>query len=275
LASNGRRDVRERRGTVDGVQFDRLTRGLARVATRRGVLGGAVAGLLGAVAFETSVDAAERRRTVCRELSTPCTRDGQCCSGICQRSSRGVGRSSRYQCSCRPGLTACGRTCHDLRTDPENCGACGVVCDSGECVDGACVEPLLECVGALPLGSACTKGGECCSLSCLNGVCSAPSVDCATWTTTNGSESCYRLNNETLGSVLHSPRDLVCKSTMGSSSNFACQSNDDCEAHVSTFAPEPVRGVCLADIYECFPNCADILSTPTCLFFYRVDEACP
>lgn len=33
----------------------------------------------------------------------------------------------------------CGGACVSLRNDPRNCGACGNVCPSGQCVDGLCV----------------------------------------------------------------------------------------------------------------------------------------
>lgn len=38
-----------------------------------------------------------------------------------------------------PGSDGSGPVCSaDLQTDPDNCGACGVVCASGICIDGAC-----------------------------------------------------------------------------------------------------------------------------------------
>uniref|UniRef100_A0A7C2K180 Uncharacterized protein n=1 Tax=Schlesneria paludicola TaxID=360056 RepID=A0A7C2K180_9PLAN len=40
---------------------------------------------------------------------------------------------------CFPGTTRCGDVCVYLLEDPNNCGACGVVCPAGtSCVYGAC-----------------------------------------------------------------------------------------------------------------------------------------
>ncbi len=39
-------------------------------------------------------------------------------------------------CSCAG--TVCGNACTDTQIDPDNCGACGTVCDGGGCVSGAC-----------------------------------------------------------------------------------------------------------------------------------------
>ncbi len=72
-----------------------------------------------------------------------------------------------------PG-TLCGTFCENIRSDPSNCGACGIACGTGSaCVNGACV-------GA-PNGSSCAGGSNCQSGICSGGVCSA----CAA-----GQESC-------------------------------------------------------------------------------------
>ena len=40
--------------------------------------------------------------------------------------------------SCLPPLVRCGPLCLNVQTDPDNCGGCGRVCESGICVDGMC-----------------------------------------------------------------------------------------------------------------------------------------
>jgi hypothetical protein len=49
--------------------------------------------------------------------------------------------------SCAEGLTQCGSHCVSLENDDHNCGACGVVCTLGPCVEG-------QCRGALGDGAA-------------------------------------------------------------------------------------------------------------------------
>jgi hypothetical protein len=50
---------------------------------------------------------------------------GECIAGICY----GV---------CQDGYTLCDGACVDLASDATNCGECGRVCDSGECLAGTC-----------------------------------------------------------------------------------------------------------------------------------------
>ena len=73
----------------------------------------------------------------CHAVGTHCTRGGQCCSGICESVRTAPGRR-RFRCGCPSDLTACGRSCADLESDADHCGACGNSCDGGECIDGAC-----------------------------------------------------------------------------------------------------------------------------------------
>ena len=43
--------------------------------------------------------------------------------------------------SCAGSYTECSLRCVDVQTDPENCGACGVVCMQGGCAGGVCGSP--------------------------------------------------------------------------------------------------------------------------------------
>jgi hypothetical protein len=55
-------------------------------------------------------------------------------------------------CVCLAGLTNVAGACLDLVNDAENCGAAGVLCESGVCRDGRCAllcsAGLVECSGA-------------------------------------------------------------------------------------------------------------------------------
>lgn len=68
-----------------------------------------------------------------------------------------------HSASCTVGFAACcSQVCVDLNTDPNNCGACGVVAACG-------------CAGGIQLGcpgDPCTEGSECESGVCYNFICS-------------------------------------------------------------------------------------------------------
>jgi hypothetical protein len=92
---------------------------------------------------------------------------------------------------CGPTATCCASGCHDLQTDPANCGTCGTACGAGEvCSGGACgcpgsgyqpCGPGLTCCasGCEDLTSNAKNCGACdvaCPLggSCQAGVCVCP-----------------------------------------------------------------------------------------------------
>jgi len=88
----------------------------------------------------------------CLDLQSPCSDNGQCCSGFC----------TDGECRTCGGIE-CGGACIDPSIDPQNCGGCGVVC-SGDCVDGMCA------TACLPDGAPCQSTSDCCSPGC-NGTC--------------------------------------------------------------------------------------------------------
>lgn len=64
---------------------------------------------------------------------------------------------------CSPGLTSCGSTCTDLKTDPINCGTCGVVCVAPNtvCDGGGCLLPV-----SCRVNNACDSVAAVCALDC-------------------------------------------------------------------------------------------------------------
>jgi hypothetical protein len=94
---------------------------------------------------------------------------------------------------CYGGMVLCGGTCVDIRSDHENCGACGnacepaVVCSGGECIlecpggmvncSGSCVDLSSDENNCGACGAACPPGlnavplcgGSLCGLQCLPG----------------------------------------------------------------------------------------------------------
>lgn len=49
--------------------------------------------------------------------------------------------SDRCACQCEFGSTACNNQCIPVLEDPNNCGSCGNVCPSGQCIKGQCYDP--------------------------------------------------------------------------------------------------------------------------------------
>jgi hypothetical protein len=124
---------------MDSKSFDRLTRMVGERRTRRGVIGaaaGALAALVGGAALADEAGAQGRR--TCRPVQAGCTKNGQCCSNLCQTNRRAP-RNQRNRCVCPDGIVACNGACC-----PE-----GLVCDGRQCV-----EPPPPCDGL-----TCTAAG--------------------------------------------------------------------------------------------------------------------
>ena len=106
---------------MDQRRFDTLTQSLATATTRRGVLAGLGAFLLGSRAASA--------QPACPPGQTP---------------------NRKGDCSCPPGTNACPNGCYNRRSDPNNCGFCGNVCFSNEvCQKGECrcnCGPGFECI---------------------------------------------------------------------------------------------------------------------------------
>jgi hypothetical protein len=78
------------------------------------------------------------------------------------------------QCVCSPPIIQCSGACVNASNDPLNCGGCGIVCNSGQCINSSCGQS--GCPGSLVLCSGvCTDtqfdpdncGG--CGLECPTG----------------------------------------------------------------------------------------------------------
>ena len=153
--------------------FDDLAKKFASGTSRRNalrtLLGGGVAGMLGAIglAQATSADAA----LACNDIGQGCKNASDCCAGFCDTSGgrRGV-------CACPSGTTKCSNACGST------CCPAGTTCNAGVCV--------CESNGFPPCGGQCCAAGT----SCVNGSCAAPcptgSIQCASGTCCPAGSTC-------------------------------------------------------------------------------------
>ena len=145
----------------------------------------------------------------CGACGAACPSASACVSGACVSAGNGSACTSGANCqsgncvggvcsACAAGQTLCGNTCTNETTDPNNCGACGDVCPTGQtCTAGACGT---VCSGQNPnlCGSTCTNlqtdpnnCGTCGTVcpsgqTCTAGVCAAASAsNCPAQTTNN------------------------------------------------------------------------------------------
>lgn len=154
---------------MDGPRFDRLAQGFASGQTRRHTLGGLITGavvLLGLGSTETA--GKKRRGTVTAEgpcgdgtiKANRCKRDGQCCTGVCDKQK---GKQPYGRCRCRKLNQSC--------TEDRNC--CATAGQPMSCVAGTC-QTTESCV---PDDGACGAGAECCAgLECKSGTCQSTST---------------------------------------------------------------------------------------------------
>jgi hypothetical protein len=155
------------------------------------------------------------RATAESSSTTPLSTSNQ--SNSNQSSSNGGGDSTT---PCPAGQTFCGTACIDTQADPQNCGACGTVCDNGQCSGGVCASGQT----CAPDGAACNVPADCCSLLCPNesqapGICGCSEIGgvCA------GLDDCCQQGGDTLVACLggtNSDRCIVL--------NGACSSDSDC-----------------------------------------------
>jgi hypothetical protein len=256
MSNNGERNGPKRKErVVDGKAFDALARVIGAGASRRRVIGTAIAAVVGGSAAAALRETSVAAKTTCRPMVSGCTRNSQCCSSYCERRSS-VPRRHRYRCSCSPDLAQCGGACVDLLTDANHCSACGeactgltdtcvsgacqcgdgVVCDAvnGEsCCDGACVDTDTDSGHCGACGNACPEGGYCDNGSCEFLPCGNP----ADWPTNGGIMACLGLVN---GEI-----QRICSS--GDYSAYTCQSEADCDPFraANSGLPAPLEIACV------------------------------
>jgi len=140
------------------------------------------------------------------------------------------------------GTTTCNGDCTDLQTDPNNCGACGSVCEEGFlCSAGACL-----CAVGVPCNDGCvdldSDSQNCgtCGTVCVGGTCTAGTCSCA-----GGQASC----------------DDACTDVQTDDNNCgecgnACNAGETCEAGSCACTSATCDGVCV-DLMSDANNCGE------------------
>jgi hypothetical protein len=95
----------------------------------------------------------------CGSCGNVCRAGQRCLGGMCTG-----GPTCGAGPACMAGSLCCNDACVDVRTDPANCGGCGVACRAGtECRGARCL-PVAGCGG----GPGCAPGQNCCGDACVN-----------------------------------------------------------------------------------------------------------
>lgn len=164
---------------MDAHRFDALVASLSHGRSRRAALGGLIAAvshfLLNDAAAKKKKKKCKRDTKKCGKKCIPAT---ECC-GNADCDGGGGKICQNGACVCPAGTNDCDGTCVDLFTDASNCGGCGLVCGSGQCIHGACTcaNVVTDCFGGCtcgareegqpavcfdgPFGSSCTVDTDC------------------------------------------------------------------------------------------------------------------
>ncbi len=152
---------------MDHEQFDRVTRTLATGATRRSALKVFAAGGIGTALHLLRLRAADAEHYGCIHYREPCSRNGQCCSGICTNGrcrahNKGICTTEQNFCTQGGDTTVCGSAsgggnCLCTRTT----GKTPFCAENFTGVCGQCTRDK-ECQETYGPGAACITGGPAC-----------------------------------------------------------------------------------------------------------------
>jgi hypothetical protein len=142
---------------MNNSRFDELTKMLATSTSRRQALKTLGATIIGAALGMSGLETAFARRKLCQSNSD-CLPKGLCIGGKCCPNPRGCVVEGTC---CPSGFTCCSGVCVQIKSDPKNCGGCGIGCAPNEdCVGGTCQCLLTNlCNGTCCIDQCCTALG--------------------------------------------------------------------------------------------------------------------
>lgn len=183
---------------MDARRFDAMARTITRVL---GAVGTRRRWLAAAAGLATIGRGADRAGAACSvNLGDECTRDAQCCRGICKRPPGGSGKKPKPgRCACLGQDAACERPsqcCGNLTCFQGRCLGPGggptrrctpSACGDGCCAGTRCVRQPRQSAGQCGRSggrcAACATGEQCVAGACVNAACNAgscPDGCCAT-----------------------------------------------------------------------------------------------
>lgn len=190
---------------MDANRFDTLARAMTRAPSRRGVLTGVGALLVGLLGLATT-PAAEAKRKKSKKKKKTCTTGTVKCGGACVNTNTNALHCGACDTRCRENLSCidgvcqgsgcqggripCGALCVDPTDDEAHCGGCGQSCNGDlTCLGGQC-----GCAAGTRCGNQCVDtqtdadhcgscGNGCGDQECIGGVCNpsgcgANQIDC-------------------------------------------------------------------------------------------------
>ncbi len=147
---------------MDGAWFDSVAKSWASGTSRRSILRGLAAAVVGLAAAPA---ARSEAAVTCIAAGEACNFDVECCVGTC---TFGVCRcpAGKVNCNgfcrdncdgCPTGFRKCNGICRDLKSDRNHCGFCGNTCRKGShCSNGTCCGQ-----GEVNCGGSCVPQFEC------------------------------------------------------------------------------------------------------------------
>jgi hypothetical protein len=223
---------------MDSGTFDRVSRVLGSAMTRRSGIAAAVIALAGSIGAVAEAKPGRRgkqrpgKQGPCGNGSrkeNACTKDSQCCTGICKTGMKNKDGKGRCRCVKK------GKACAEDR----NC------CGGRTCAGGVCGGGGGSCAAA---GGACGVSADCCAgLSCYLGTCAQGQSVATGQSCVDGLDTCADSAATCVSYLDTTPAGTYCLLATGGT----CATNDDCDSHSCTSSV--CDAACIANV--CASGC--------------------